>query len=77
MTWLLLVTWIIPGQPPQTSSYQTQFSSQQTCAAARDDVLRSTQAIREQMWAEAGNNQRMQQALLLMFPHVSAVCSAQ
>jgi hypothetical protein len=50
MTWILLVTWITPGQP--TTSYQTQFSSQQTCTAARDEVLKSALAMRQQMFAE-------------------------
>jgi hypothetical protein len=77
MTWVLLVTWIIPGKPPQTTSYQTQFSSQQTCAAARDEVLNSALRMRQDMWTEAGNNEIMRQAMTLNYPHVSAVCSAQ
>jgi hypothetical protein len=82
MTWILLVTWItqeIPAQrgPPATSSYQTQFHSQQACEAARDEVLRSAQVIRQQMWEEAGNRSDLKDAATLRFPHVSAVCSAQ
>jgi hypothetical protein len=67
MTWILLVTWIVPGQPPQTSSYQTQFSSQQTCATARDEVLKSALRMRQEMWAEAGNDEMMRQALTLRY----------
>ena len=37
MNVILLVTWIIPGQPP--SSYQTPFSSMETCQLARSAVL--------------------------------------
>jgi hypothetical protein len=77
MTWILLVTWINPGQPPQSSSYQTQFNSQQACAAARDEVINSALRMRQDMWAEAGNNEMMRQAMTLKYPYVSAVCSAQ
>jgi hypothetical protein len=36
-TYILLVTWIIYGQPP--SSYQTQFGSPENCQSARLSVL--------------------------------------
>jgi hypothetical protein len=82
MTWILLVTWIVQGipaqrEPPATSSYQTQFHTQQACEAARDEVLRSAQAMRQQMWEEAGNRSDLKDAATLRFPHVSAVCSQQ
>jgi hypothetical protein len=75
MTWILLVTWITPGQP--TTSYQKQFSSQQTCAAARDEVLKSALALRQQMFADAGGNQNLQIVVSMKYPYASAVCSAQ
>jgi hypothetical protein len=71
VTWILLVTWLAPKQPPV--SYQTQFSSQQACAAARDQVLNSAQAMRQQMISDAPG---MNPAFLLL-PYVSAVCSQQ
>jgi hypothetical protein len=37
MNVILLVTWLIPGQPP--SNYQTPFSSMETCQVARSAVL--------------------------------------
>jgi hypothetical protein len=36
-TFVLLVTWIVSGQPP--SSYQTTFNSAEACEAARNAVL--------------------------------------
>jgi hypothetical protein len=82
MSWILLVTWIvegIPGQgePPATSSYQTQFHSQEACEVARDEVLRSAQVMRQQMWEDAGNRSDLKDAAMLRFPRVSAVCAAQ
>jgi hypothetical protein len=82
MTWILLVTWITQGIPAQrephtTSSYQTQFRSQQACETARDEVLRSAQVMRQQMLAEAGNSSDLKEVAILRYPHVSAVCSAQ
>lgn len=75
MTWILLVTWVIPGQPPATS--QAQFHSQQACAAARDDVLKSGQELRQQIWTDAGSDGDLQTVAKMSFPHVSAVCAAQ
>ena len=34
---VLLVTWLVHGQPP--NSYQTTFTSKATCEAAKDKVL--------------------------------------
>jgi hypothetical protein len=35
--YLLLVTWLTYNQPP--ASYQTQFSSEAACSAARDKLM--------------------------------------
>lgn len=73
MEWVLLVTWIVPGQPP--SSSQTSFTSEQSCTVARDQVLASALTMRQQKLQEAGNNPALQMAATVSFPHVSAVCS--
>ena len=36
MTWLLLVTWIVPGQPP--SSYTATYNSEAACIRARAEI---------------------------------------
>lgn len=43
---ILLVTWIIFGQPP--TSYQVQFSDQAACDAARDKILGEAVTLRLQ-----------------------------
>jgi hypothetical protein len=73
MGWILLVTWIVPGQP--TTSYQTYFGSEAVCQTAQLAVQNSAQAIKQQKWAEAGNNPQLQILAQMSFPHVSAVCS--
>jgi hypothetical protein len=40
---ILLVTWIISGQPP--SSYQTQFTTMEACEAARAAVLQEASRL--------------------------------
>ena len=77
MTWILLVTWIIPGNPGAASSYQTQFHSQQTCEAARTEVINSAEQMRQQRISSAGNNHDLQIVMTMGAPQVSAVCSAQ
>jgi len=62
---VLLVTWIVSGQP--TSSYQVTFDNWDKCNAARDAVLQDRDRVREQM------------GLLPLgtFVSVSAVCAAE
>jgi len=43
-TFVLLVTWIVSGQPP--SSYQTTFNSAEACELARNAVLADGQRLR-------------------------------
>jgi hypothetical protein len=43
-TFVLLVTWIVSGQPP--SSYQTTFNSAEVCETVRDAVLTDGQRTR-------------------------------
>jgi hypothetical protein len=73
MGWMLLVTWIVPGQP--TNSYQTNFGSEAACQAARQQIEVSAQQIKVQMWQEAGGNTDLQMVATQKYPHVSAVCS--
>jgi hypothetical protein len=73
--WVLLVTWVVHGQPP--SSYQTTFTSQETCEAARQQVLQSAFQMKQEMWKEAGTSAPLQMNATVNYPHVSAVCSAQ
>ena len=40
-------------------------------------ISRSALVMRQQMWAEAGNNEALQMNATLHYPHVSAVCSQQ
>jgi hypothetical protein len=44
---LLLVTWLAPNQPP--SHYQVQFSSNETCEAARQQLIRDAERIGQAM----------------------------
>jgi hypothetical protein len=40
---LLLVTWLASNQPP--SHYQVQFSSNETCEAARQQLIKDAERI--------------------------------
>jgi hypothetical protein len=71
--WILLVTWIVPGEP--TTSYQTNFGSEAACHAAQLSVMNSALDIKRQKWAEAGSNGALQLSAQLSFPQVSAVCA--
>jgi hypothetical protein len=44
---VLLVTWIVSGQP--ASSYQVAFDSWQKCDVAKEAVLRDREQVRQQM----------------------------
>jgi len=77
MNAVLLVTWIIYGQPP--SSYQTTFASMDTCQAARLAVLgEATRLNAEQEKYAAGI--RSQRGVVSFDPppkQVTAVCVVQ
>jgi len=73
MGWILLVTWMIPGQP--TTSYQASYGSEAACNAARYGVLGSATEIKKQILEEAQRTGLPQIAAVGNFPHVSAVCS--
>lgn len=62
---VLLVTWMISGQP--ASSCQVTFDNWQKCNAAKEAILRDREQVRQQM------------GLLPLgeFVAVSAVCAAQ
>lgn len=77
-TAILLVTWLIYGQHP--SSYQTPFSSMETCQKARAAVL----AENDRLQAEEDRRTaatRAQPGVLAynppIPPSVSAICAAQ
>jgi cell division protein FtsL len=81
LTYMLLVTWIVHGQPP--SSYQTQYTSADKCIFARETVLadwRRLKAEHEQRVAAAAKAENVTVEALLMAeppPMVSATCTAQ
>jgi hypothetical protein len=81
MAYVLLVTWIIHGQPP--SSYQTQFTSSDKCITARDAVLADGQRIKnefDQRQIAAAQATGAPPAIFLagnIAPEVSAICTAQ
>jgi hypothetical protein len=81
---LLLVTWFASNQPP--SHYQVQFSSNQTCEAARQQLIKDAerigQAVIERATAQdrqlgSGNKTSLLMAAIANAPHVSAVCVAE
>jgi hypothetical protein len=70
---LLLVTWLTYNQSP--SNYQVPFSSAEACEAARLQVIKDAERIRQQQ--AAGLDQRMAALQGTALPSVSAVCVAQ
>jgi hypothetical protein len=75
---VLLVTWIVSGQPP--SSYQTTFSSAATCEVARNAVLADGQRLKAEFEQKAlvATGDRQHAALISIgAPAVTAVCVAQ
>jgi hypothetical protein len=79
MNFLLLVTWIVKGQPP--THYQVPFTSLNTCEAARVKVITDAQRVLEdklkQLQQSGGAQQLIQmemQAAILNAPSASAVC---
>jgi hypothetical protein len=79
--YILLVTWLIPGQP--SNSYQVTFFSEEACVAARDAVLadgRRVKADHDQVQIDAAKASEVDPALFLASkesPAVTAVCAAQ
>jgi hypothetical protein len=79
--YILLVTWLIPGQPPH--SYHVMFYSEEACISARDAVLvdgRRVKADHDQVQIDAAKATGTDAALFLASkesPNVSAVCAAQ
>jgi hypothetical protein len=80
-TFLLLVTWFVQGQPP--ASYQAQFSSLDTCEAAKEAVFKDADRLRRQVLAESifkgkalGIPENVASAGAIL-PTVTAACAAQ
>jgi hypothetical protein len=76
MKFVLLVTWLVSGQPP--NSYQIVFSSAEACEAARRGVL--ADGRREQVQINAAKALGQDPAIFLAGnrpPAVTAVCAAQ
>ena len=79
-TYLLLVTWIVSGQPP--SSYQTTFNSAEACDAARGAVLAESLRLKAEFDQRIINNaptdsMRRMQLMGSTPPRATAVCVAQ
>jgi hypothetical protein len=81
---LLLVTWLASNQPP--SHYQVQFSSNETCEAARQQLIKDAERIGQAMIERAtaqdrqigsGNKTSLLMAAMASTPYVSAVCVAE
>ena len=79
--YLLLVTWLIPGQPPHSD--RVMFYSEEACVAARDAVLAEGRRVKEehnQVQTDAAKATDVDPSLFLaskQSPDVSAVCVAQ
>jgi hypothetical protein len=81
---LLLVTWLASNQPP--SHYRVQFSSNETCEAARQQLIKDAERIGQAMIERAtaqdrqiggGNKTSLAMAAIANAPYVSAVCVAE
>src|SRR6266436_10340244 len=81
---LLLVTWLASNQPP--SHYQVQFSSNETCEAARQQLIKDAERIRQAMIERAtaqdrqiggGNKTSLLMTAIANATYVSAVCVAE
>ena len=78
---LLLVTWLSSAQPPD--HYQVEFSSNEACEAARLQLIKDAERIRQSMIDGAtaqdrqiGSNNKtaLVMAAISNAPYVSAVC---
>jgi hypothetical protein len=78
--YILMVTWLILGQPPQ--SYQVKFLSEEACVAARDAVLADGRRVRaeyDRIQIDAAKASEVDPSLFMaskQSPDVSAVCAA-
>ena len=69
MTFVLLVTWIVSGQPP--NSYQALFDSAEACEAARNAVLAEGRRLRAES-EKFGTIGKLQ----ALGTQVTAICAA-
>jgi hypothetical protein len=77
---LLLVTWLSSAQPP--SHYEVEFSAHEACEAARQQLIKDAERIRQSMIEGAAQDRQIgsnnKTALLMTAistaPYVSAVC---
>jgi hypothetical protein len=74
MKFLLLVTWFVNNQPP--SNYQVIFPSSEACEAARLQVLKDAERMRQDKIDQAGGFVPGKLAGMSA-PKVSAVCVTQ
>jgi hypothetical protein len=78
--YILMVTWLIPGQLPQ--SYQVTFFSKEACVAARNAVLADDRRVKtehDQVQINAAKASEVDPSLFLaskQSPDVSVVCAA-
>jgi hypothetical protein len=72
---LLLVTWIVSGQPP--SSYQATFDSMDSCVVARDKILADGAEIARQSQQPPAGLPANTLYNPGQPPRVTAVCAAQ
>jgi len=81
MAFLLLVTWLAYNQPPD--HYEVPFSSNETCEAARLQLIKDAERIGQSMIERAsaqdrqiGSNNKtsLVMAAIANAPYVSAVC---
>jgi hypothetical protein len=72
---LLLVTWFVYGQPPQ--SYQQEFSSLQTCEAARDQLMREGERLKAETRQQDADRAAQARVFIMpsIPPSVTAVCT--
>jgi hypothetical protein len=79
--YILMVTWLISGQPPH--GYQVTFFSEEACVAARDAVLADGRRVKgeyDQVQIDAAKATGVDPALFLaskQSPGLTAVCAAQ
>jgi hypothetical protein len=79
--YILLITWLLPGQPPH--SYQVMFYSEEACMTARDAVLADGHRVKadhDQVQTNAAKASEVDPSLFIASkesPLVSAVCAAQ
>ena len=75
---MLLVTWIVSGQP--ADSYQVSFTSMEACEVARSAVLKDAERIKGELQRQAGglkNSNSNIRYTPVPPPLVTAVCAAQ